>query len=656
MQQYLSDRCKELVHLLLQHEEAITIKSLAQELHVSPRTIRNDLEKIEDYFRQAYQGEIILDKKAGVGVKLLGTKERKSFLERELQGIEEAIKPFSPESRKWFILRMLVRSNEELTMQFLADQLYVSKTTISKDLALVEEWLEKFNLKLIRRQNKGIQITGLEEDWRKAVIELLYIYEKDLQLKDRVWADSILPHESRLDLENYLKLKKMFPYVEVQKIESIIADAENLFDFFLPKEAYVGLLMHLAISIDRLRKKKGIKMDQEQLQAVTEQIEIAIARYIGEHIQMAFDVDMTESEIGFICLHILGAKLDKTVRIYQSKDVLDNIKPEIILLAKKIISFMEKVLNVDFHDDHTLLSGLVLHLKPSINRMKYGLPIKNPLLDQIKTRYPHIYGAVWGTSILFEKYFNVKVNEDEIGYIVIHLGAALQRLTRKIKAIIVCSSGMGTALHASAQIQKEIPEIEVVDITFPYDLIEKNFLDCDMIISTIHLQQASKPVIKINPLVGEEDIKKIKQYIRTRQKTDLSSNPEEKLENLIHQSHILTHLERTSKEQIIKALGQVLFQEGYVEQEFIPKVLEREKKICSVGVKNIVIVQGGYSFVVKPTISVATLKEPMDWSGKKVDTVFLLALNYQSEQYNEKFFRFLYRVLENEKLIEEIRQ
>ena len=100
---------------------------------------------------------------------------------------------------------------------------------------MVEEWLEKFKLKLIRRQNKGIQITGLEEDWRKAVIELLYIYEKDLQLKDRVWADSILPHESRLDLENYLKLKKMFPYVEVQKIESIIADAENLFDFFLPR-------------------------------------------------------------------------------------------------------------------------------------------------------------------------------------------------------------------------------------------------------------------------------------------------------------------------------------------------------------------------------------------------------------------------------------
>ncbi len=60
-----NERSTKILSILLDQEEAITIKDLAKEFEVSARTIRSDLKKLEDVLNN---DEIKLIKKPRVGV------------------------------------------------------------------------------------------------------------------------------------------------------------------------------------------------------------------------------------------------------------------------------------------------------------------------------------------------------------------------------------------------------------------------------------------------------------------------------------------------------------------------------------------------------------------------------------------------------------
>ncbi|WP_099336541.1 PRD domain-containing protein [Clostridium cadaveris] len=77
--------------------------------------------------------------------------------------------------------------------------------------------------------------------------------------------------------------------------------------------------------------------------------------------------------------------------------------------------------------DRQLLSGLSLNLRPAINRLKYKMILRNPLLDSIKENYAEVFGAVWIASNVFEKHFGMRISEEEIGYIVLHICAGIER-------------------------------------------------------------------------------------------------------------------------------------------------------------------------------------------------------------------------------------
>lgn len=71
--------------------------------------------------------------------------------------------------------------------------------------------------------------------------------------------------------------------------------------------------------------------------------------------------------------------------------------------------------------------GLGLHIKAVMNRMKYGLNIRNPLLKDIKTSYPYAFELALTASDILSRHLGAPIHEDETGYLAIHFGAALNR-------------------------------------------------------------------------------------------------------------------------------------------------------------------------------------------------------------------------------------
>lgn len=632
------DRILEIINMLLNSEQPLTVDYIANTLKVSNKTIRNDLKKAEEFVQQ--KGVKII-KKPRVGILLEGPRNKRLELADEIKKSLDFEEPFSPEARKNYILKRLFMSKGSVTIKELAEELYVSRITIHKDLQSVEKWLNKFNLKLLKKPNYGIEVVGDEENWRNAVASLIVLTKEQKELKEFLYND----YTGRIDYRTLVQLKELFD-IDYKQLEKIVSNAESKLKFRFSDEAFISLVIHVAISIERLKHKKDVKLSKAVLNNLKQKDEYVIAQQMAKEIEEKFNVVLSESEIGYIVLHIIGTKMQQNKIEDVNLELEDEESIELaVIMSKEIINIAERALSLDLSNDKQLLNGLILHLRPTINRLKYGLTLRNPLLNDIKENYPEIYGVAWMTSVVFEKYLGKKVAEEEIGYIALHLGAAVERAKKPLKALVVCTTGIGTAQLLAARLEKSFKQIEIKDIVSSVSLHESILNDIDIVISTVPIE-INKPFINISPLLTQNDIKRLDEFIQALNKRS----------NLIDTQLLDVDGIYLKKEDLLNKVCMELHKKGYVKEEYIQDVITREK-IASTAIGNgIAIPHGLPEHVNKSVFTVVRLKNPIAWDEEKVDMLFMISLTQSDIAKSRYIFRKLYNKLESPEFVENIKK
>lgn len=647
-------RCGKILSILLKKFDPITTKILTKEFNVSGRTIRSDLNKLGMWLKER---QIKLIKKRGVGIWIDIDTDCREQLLKKLSQLKDYKESVSPPKRKEIILKYLLYAREQYTMQDLADELFVSRSTIYKDLDEIEEWLNKYKLNLERKQNYGISVKGDEKNWRKAVADLLVKSKnnKELQL---MLEDEINNNDPKDKEDNiYQQLEELFSKFDFEKVEEIIKEVEIESEFSFTDEAVKALVIHIAIAIERLNKNKDIKMSVEQLTVLKKKAEYEIASQITKKLETKYSINIPESEIGYISLHILGSKIQQHIEKKDVKEVIKNSDKKTVKIATQIIKMAGDILGYDFENDEQLLLGLILHLRTATNRLKYGLSIRNPILSRIKENYPGIFGVAWSSSIIFQKHLHLKVNEDEIGFIALHLGAAVERIIQQWKVIIVCSSGVGTSQLLASKIRKYLPQIKIIDILSTYELYNNDIEEVDFIISTIPLNDIDKEIIDVSVLLNNRDLEKIKDRInylsqfKNNEFNNIISKNEE-IKSLFSPDLIFSGLEFSSSEEVINFLGQKLINQGFVEKSFIDSALARERLSATEVGKGIAIPHAKIDEIKEGKIAVAVLKNPVKWGESEVRIVFLLAID---NKIAKRFFAYFYKMLEDDLFLNKIK-
>lgn len=650
-----NERSKKILAILLEKREPVVTSELAEKFAVSSRTIRNDLSSMQEWLTD--NGANLI-KKPGVGIWIKTTNEKRNQLKHKLLKLSECDQQLFSVEREKFILKRLLQ-NESYTIKSLADELYVSRTTIYKSLEQVEKWLAKYDLSLERKRHYGIRLCGQEKDWRKAVADLLVDLKDNEELKKILYYTDDNFKNSRIDSQTYKELRSLFGDIDFRQIEEILSIAEREKNFLFTDDAFVGLVIHIAISIERLRQNKDIEMKAEQLDSLRKEKEFIIAKFIVEKVNEKFGIKVPDAEIGYISLHILGAKVQQNIATKNIKEVIKNTDSKVISIARSIIDITEDVLNVELKKDEQLFLGLILHLRPAINRLQYGLSLRNPLLDNIKANYPAIFGAAWASSIVFQKQLNLTVTEEEIGYLALHIGAALERIKARVKAVIVCSSGVGTSQLVASRLEKRLANLEIIAVVSAHEIVNMNLNTVDIILTTIPLNNSIRPVLRISYLVTDNDLEqienKIGQIITKKKKTNLEINlPSIEESSLFNDNLIFIDLKLKSKQEIIRFLTEKVIAAGYARSKFSRLVLAREE-LTSTALKNgVAIPHGGEEYIDKSVAVIATLEQPILWGNDLVDVVFLLALNNQIEA--KEFFKYFQIILDDEDLLTRIRK
>lgn len=101
-------------------------------------------------------------------------------------------------------------------------------------------------------------------------------------------------------------------------------------------------------------------------------------------------------------------------------------------------------------------------------------------------------------------------SDDEVAYLTVYIQAAIEKIKVSKKIILVCSSGIGTSQLLYSRIKRAFPEWEIIDIVPGAHLketLEKKA--CDLIISTIRLDDINLPIAYVSALFSTKDITRV---------------------------------------------------------------------------------------------------------------------------------------------------
>lgn len=513
-------RVKNILQRICGERDYVTISEIAKDLEVSGKTILRELPDVERWLKKR---GCSLDRRAGSGIKVSGSQEARENIIRLLEEEKEE-KIYTPRERQTVIISELLQNQEPVKLYNFTTILKVTESTISNDLDKVDKWFEKYGVKLIRKQGLGIYIEGAEDSIRKCMINLIYENIDETHLLGLIRSNiskSAVPIVNT-ELITRSRLLNLVHKDTINKLEALVHSAEEGIGYKLADSAYVGLIVHLAIAILRIRKNEDIHMDKGFIDELKESKEYHIAEKLAADMSQIFDIKVPEDEIGYITMHIKGSKNRNAEAKSSSKNV-GNF--ELVRLSKEIIKMAEQETGRFVSNNEKLLVGLVNHLGPAISRLKMNLEIRNPLLEEIKIHYPDLLKVAAKCAAVIEKHIGIKMPESEVAYIAMHIGAAIENSEdvpkRMFRAAIACATGIGTSRLLATRIEKEYDNIKIVEVVSTLR-IEDQWLKekgVEFIISTVEIEECPIPVISVNPLLFEADKLKISKVMNKLKNT-----------------------------------------------------------------------------------------------------------------------------------------
>ncbi|MFD1413174.1 BglG family transcription antiterminator [Oceanobacillus jeddahense] len=616
-------RWKQILHLLLTSEKPLTSQELAVEIHVSSKTIRNDIKNLQPLLAD-YGLEIVSVR--GKGYTLTDNDQEK--MAAFLQHYMEQNIPVEPEDRVHFLLEKLLLQTDYIKIDEITEKIYVSRSTLQSDLRQVRKILADYQLTLKQKPNYGIKVEGDEMQIRFCIAEWLFQQSTSLLRYD---IDLPILNEKELNMISNTILSNL------RQSKIVISDI-NLHN----------LITHMAISVRRLRENNTIqtKIDDASLQ---DTMEYQVAQKILREIEEDLFITFPHNEVAYLTIHLMGTKLlspeDSTTKPHQ---VIDT---DILRLAELIIERIDQQYDFHLQEDEELKLALALHLKPAMNRYQYQMNIRNPMLDEIKMNYPLSFeAAVAGSEVLIEEK-SIQINEDEIAYLALHIEVAQERrkqiLSNKKRCLIVCASGMGSAHLLKYKLKNLFSEDLVIVGTTEMHNLKYHSLDyIDLIITTIPIPwDTGKPVIQVSTILGKTDLSKIKVLLnRSKDMTD----------HYLHESFTYLQQDFNHPDSILHFMCNEMYKAGFANDNYLDSVLQREN-YAPTSFGNLVAIPHPLEPENTHTFwSVMTLVKPIKWGNKPVQLIFLLSVQKGKQKEIKTMFEELGDLLEDKDLIQRL--
>lgn len=473
----------------------LTVSQLAQLLSVSERTVRYDLKNLEEELKKD-GWSLCSQARCGIWIK----KSEKPDAENRKNYV------YTPKERRNRIVIALL-TQQLSSIDKLAEYLDVSRGTLLSDLKLVQEFLQRRGLKYVAKRGYGIRADGEELAIRDTLIHIL---------ASDVYNFRNFSQTEELDiLQNSFRLYSR--EMPVQEIADIFFD-------FVEKNGLHGtdmsmnrMVVALVVQLKRIRQGYRISNGNKMTFMSEEGHNLELLSVdLAKKLATIEDGFSAEGEQDVVLKELMHSRIYSEFAAQRSGNLSVNEKA--LTLARNFIMDVQAWLGDDYLNDDELIYNLAIHLQPAIERAQCGISFSNPLLQDIRINYKELFSICTNAAKRITTDTGISFSQDEIGYLTVHIGAAVERRkqhkSKKLDVLLVCGNGIGMANLLELTLQNHLSYINIVRKLSFYQISDSSLENIDLIISTIDLHLPNKAVLKISPILSESEIKVLENQIQ----------------------------------------------------------------------------------------------------------------------------------------------
>lgn len=613
----LNKRQEKIILIMNDTNDWITGKELSKLLNVSDRTIRSDI----DFINRTYEQELIESNlRYGYHLKL------DVFLNLDIN-IEDSI-PQTPQERCVYIIQELLFQRKELNIIDLQNMVYVSGYSIDNDIKRIKKMIEPYHdLKLVRSKS-CIRLEGSEFSKRK-----LY---KDL-----------LSQETKGNFLNMNKLASLYKDFDLLEVKALLDETIEKYDFHIREMAMPLLMMHIGVSMERIIHHNFVETDRKNPELM-KSVEYLIAQEFFQKAARKICIEVVEDEIVLLALLLLGKRSsDYTGDRIKIEDRDYNVKE----LVRELLDDIDHTFDINFKKDIDLQVGLQMHLQSMIERQLKNVKVDNVYLQEIKKKYPLVFEMGVRAGRFLEEKTNLIIDENELGFIALHLGSAYDRssASSKYRVLMIYPNDQALSKLCAQKVETRFGErLEIIEHMSLFEEESVRELQPDLILTTLPLlHNLDILTVQITLFVNYEDESRIFQALNQLDKGKCRKEFQEMIVDLIKPQFFHADLDLQTPTEIISYMCEQLVQHAYAPSEFKDSVLQREAMSSTSFTYGFAIPHTFNIMANQSCISVGVLKNPIQWGEFEIQLVILLAIKNEDRRLLRVFFDWLSSVVSN---------
>lgn len=473
-----------IIQLLLASNDYISSYEIATSIGISRRKVRDEIKNVKNILNSL---NLNLLSKASQGYYIEGKSSQDlTELQQIINNAEreaDSLVPTLPVERNTYILNRLIDSNEYIKLETLADELLVSRATISNDLISIKKEIKKYDLKFHQKPNFGIYISGSEIGKRQCLVDLIF---------GKLWLSDMYYDF----LDTYFNSPDYIIFKILKKYHIFISDI-SLVDF----------LICFSICISRVSHGFSLTEAADNFEDYCNREEYLAIKELAIYARKNFKIELNEYEIQSLTIQLICKRSTKGLTFTYEQDIID--------LQNEILDNIKKQTLIAF-DEENFNNVFPLYLKYTLIRQKYGEKIRTPLYQDICYDYPLSYYLAQIVSDVIKKHTKIALSRNEITNFTILFNNTInnKKYSQKKVLLINCmSESIKTFINHF--IEKEFyDQLLITKSIHYYEIEEENLNQYDLILSTspIH-RQLPIPVISVNYIMTQDDIIRIKSYL-----------------------------------------------------------------------------------------------------------------------------------------------
>ncbi|MCV2285207.1 PTS sugar transporter subunit IIA [Clostridioides difficile] len=586
----------------------IDSSTLANYLNVSTRSIRKYVNEINS------TGEFILSSKKGYKVNLNNNCQTKV----------DSSENISPDNRLNLILKELIVNSNGINIFDLSEELFVSPATIEGDIVKANKFIGSYNLK-IKQSKFLLKLIGNESAKRKLM-------------------SSIIFKETGSDFLSLFDVQKIYQEYNLTKLKENIIYILKKYNLFINEYAINNILLHLMITIDRIKKNNYID-SVEVVNYIDNNVDINIAKDISNFLESEYNITLTSAELYYLVFQLTNKTTVLNYNQMDTKSLSNYIDEHFVKLTKKIIKNVYDLYLIDLSDEEFVVK-FTLHVKNLISRAKNNQVLRNQIPQKLKDSYPLIYDISVYICNQIQTLENVDIDEDEISYISLHVGSFFDRqklLEDKVLCALITPNYYDLQFKIVRDLEKRFNEsIEIIQIfsdTHNLDFDNK----VDMVITTLPINNRCPiPFVYVNPYLNRKDYDNIQsKFTQIKDRKNILT-VQNHLEMYFSESLFMKNIYLDSAKDYIKFMGNILYENKYVKPNYIDDVLIREKMSSTAFNNNVAIPHSMKMDALKTGVCLIVNDKPVKWGEEKVQIIAMIPINEkEKEKFNYIFESFI---------------